>query len=168
MPQVRFRPCLGDGHGLLCYCRRQSLLAVGGHVSVSRDISWCDPNGATLSLAISLHCGVTVTITGLRAHVTLFGEIESLSMSSPLLKRNRPCHNPRAAAPAHVRHVSTQLSPDSWRANETAMATGLQSNSIFKKIVMPLSTSAVLASLRVVLRTCFCHKLLMHRLHLVQ
>ena len=37
-----------------------------------------DPHGATLSLAISLQCGVTVTVTGLRAHVTLFGEIEAL------------------------------------------------------------------------------------------
>ena len=110
--QERFRPCLGDGHGLQCHCRRQSLLAVGGHISVSRDTSRSDPHGATLSLALSLHCGVTVTATGL-VHVSLFSaKLKPLSMSSPLLKRNRPCQNPRAPAPAHVRHVSTQLSPD--------------------------------------------------------
>ena len=76
--QERVRPCLGDGHGLLCHCRRQILLAVGGHVSVSRDTSRGDPHGATLSFAFFLHCGVTVTVTGPRAHVTVFGEIEAV------------------------------------------------------------------------------------------
>ena len=56
----------------------------------------------------------------------------------------------------------------SWSASETAMVPRMQSNSIFRAIGMPLSTSAVLASLRVVLRTCFCHKLLMRHLRLVR
>ena len=52
---VFFRPCLGDGHGLLYHCRRQSLLAVGGHVSVSRDPSHGDTRPAPATL-VGLHC----------------------------------------------------------------------------------------------------------------
>ena len=69
--------CLnGDGHGLLCHCRHQGLLAVGGHVLVSRDTSLGEPDSATRSLASALSCGVTVTV--LRAHGILLGKSEAV------------------------------------------------------------------------------------------
>ena len=61
---------------LLCHCRHHSLLAVSGHVFVSRDTSLCDSHGVTRIFACALYCGVTAT--GLRARGTLLDGSEAV------------------------------------------------------------------------------------------
>ena len=76
-PQEPFLFRLDDGHGLLCCCRLQSLLAVGGHVLVSRDTS------CVISMLHSRPCKRSSrrSNTDLRAQGILFGEIESIAVS---------------------------------------------------------------------------------------
>ena len=61
----------------------KNMLAVSGHVPVSRDTCLCDPHDVTRSFASALYCGVTATC--LRARGALLDESQPLS-TSPLLQ----------------------------------------------------------------------------------